>query len=167
MKTERNIIFACGMAVLLGASCATSPRSAGGGEVTGVSATSWAEPTPYGMVLINRGSIDMGPQKADSAWNIKADARGVSVDGFWMDETEITNSKYKQFVFWVRDSIIRERLADPAYGGNEDFKIEEDREGNTMAQSQRGRAARHRESLPHQSHHRRPRTRRRPAQLPL
>ena len=132
MKTERNIIFACGMAVLLGTSCATSPRSAGGGEVTGVSATSWAEPTPYGMVLINRGSIDMGPQKADSAWNIKADARGVSVDGFWMDETEITNSKYKQFVFWVRDSIIRERLADPAYGGNEDFKIEEDREGNPV-----------------------------------
>ncbi len=49
-----------------------------------------------------------------------------------MDETEITNSKYKQFVFWVRDSIIRERLADPAYGGNEAFKIEEDKEGNPI-----------------------------------
>ena len=55
-----------------------------------------------------------------------------SVDAFWMDETEVTNSKYKQFVFWVRDSIIRERLADPAYGGNEEFKIEEDREGNPI-----------------------------------
>ena len=59
-------------------------------------------------------------------------ARGVSVDAFWMDETEITNSKYKQFLYWVRDSIIRERLADPAYGGNEDFKIEEDKEGNPV-----------------------------------
>jgi formylglycine-generating enzyme required for sulfatase activity len=49
-----------------------------------------------------------------------------------MDETEITNSKYKQFVFWVRDSIIRERLADPNYGGNEEFKIEEDRDGNPV-----------------------------------
>ena len=53
--------------------------------------------------------------------------------GAWrLDETEITNSKYKQFVYWVRDSIIRQRLADPAYGGNEDYLIEEDREGNPI-----------------------------------
>ncbi len=32
----------------------------------------------------------------------------------------------------MRDSIIRERLADPAFGGNEEFKIEEDREGNPV-----------------------------------
>ena len=44
----------------------------------------------------------------------------------------MTNSKYKQFVFWVRDSIIRERLADPAFGGNDEFRIEEDREGNPI-----------------------------------
>ena len=82
------------------------------------------EPTPYGMVLVDRGSVNMGPAKDDSLWNIKADPRGVSVDAFWMDETEVTNSKYKQFVFWVRDSIIRERLADPAYGGNEEYRID-------------------------------------------
>ncbi len=133
MKTNNNILIACGLVVASAlASCATGPRNAGGGEVTGVAATSWVEPTPYGMVLINRGSIQAGPQKADSAWNLEADSRGISVDGFWMDETEITNSKYKQFVFWVRDSIIRERLADPAYGGNEEYKIEEDREGNPI-----------------------------------
>ncbi len=114
------------------AGCASGPRNSSGGEVTGVSATSWAEPTPYGMVLVSRGSIKAGPQEADSAWNLRADSRGISVDAFWMDETEVTNSKYKQFLFWVRDSIIRERLADPAYGGNEEFKIEEDREGNPI-----------------------------------
>ena len=113
-------------------SCATGSRSAAGGEVTGVGGSSWAEPTPYGMVLVSRGSVKMGPAKDDSLWNIRANSRGVSVDAFWMDETEITNSKYKQFVFWVRDSIIRERLADPAFGGNEEFKIEEDREGNPV-----------------------------------
>ena len=106
--------------------------SSAGGEVTGVGGSYWAEPTPYGMVLIDRGSIAMGPGKDDSIRGIKADPRGVSVDAFWMDETEITNSKYKQFVFWVRDSIIRERLYDPAYGGNEVFKIEEDKEGNPI-----------------------------------
>ena len=114
------------------ASCASGRRSSSGGEVTGVGGSSFAEPTPYGMVLVSRGSMEMGPQKADSAWNIEPDTKGMSVDAFWMDETEVTNSKYKQFVFWVRDSIIRERLADPAYGGNEAFKIEEDKQGNPV-----------------------------------
>lgn len=116
----------------LGACGAIGPRNATGGEVTGVSGSSWSEPTPHGMVLIERGSIKAGPQDDDSLWGVHADARGVSVDAFWMDETEVTNAEYKQFVYWVRDSIIRERLADPAYGGNEEFKIEEDREGNPI-----------------------------------
>lgn len=113
-------------------SCSALNRGSAGGEVTGIGGTSFAEPVPYGMVLVDRGGYAMGPVKDDSVWGVKADPRGVSVDAFWMDETEITNSKYKQFVFWVRDSIIRERLADPAYGGDESFKIEEDDEGNPI-----------------------------------
>ena len=35
-------------------------------------------------------------------------------------------------VYWVRDSIIRERLADPAYGGNDLFKITEDKYGEPV-----------------------------------
>ena len=125
----------CGVAaVLLAAlsSCAGARRSGAGGEVTGVGGASFAEPVPYGMVLIDRGTIAMGPAADDSVAGIRKSARGVSIDSFWMDETEVTNSKYKQFVFWVRDSIIRERLADPAFGGNEAFKIEEDKEGNPI-----------------------------------
>lgn len=99
-------------------SCMSTRGSSSGGEVTGVGGYAYAEPTPYGMVLVDRGAYKMGPAENDSVWGIKADQRGVSVDAFWMDETEVTNSKYKQFVFWVRDSIIRERLADPAYGGD-------------------------------------------------
>lgn len=113
-------------------SCMSTRGSSSGGEVTGVGGYAYAEPAPYGMVLVDRGAYKMGPAENDSVWGIKADRRGVSVDAFWMDETEVTNSKYKQFVFWVRDSIIRERLADPAYGGNEEFKIEEDNEGNPV-----------------------------------
>ena len=132
MKKNVSLYLLPIAAVAMLASCAAGRRSSAGGEVTGVGGSSWAEPTPYGMVLVSRGSMEMGPQKADSAWNLAADPKGMSVDAFWMDETEITNSKYKQFVFWVRDSIIRERLADPAYGGNEEYKIEEDREGNPV-----------------------------------
>ena len=29
-----------------------------------------------------------------------------------MDQTEITNNEYRQFVHWVRDSIIRKYLAE-------------------------------------------------------
>ena len=125
----KKIIVYITLAILL-ASC--SPSSRHSGEVTGVGGTAWNEPTPYGMVLISRGSYKMGPAEKDTVWGTQQEPRSVSIDAFWMDETEITNSKYKQFVFWVRDSIIRERLADPAYGGNEVFKIEEDREGNPI-----------------------------------
>ena len=131
MKKVSNYLLSIVVAMLV-SSCFAGGKSSAGGEVTGVGGTSWAEPTPYGMVLIDRGSMEVGPQKTDSAWNLQANPRGISVDAFWMDETEITNAKYKQFVFWVRDSIIRERLADPSYGGNEEFKIEEDKEGNPI-----------------------------------
>lgn len=131
--TTKTILLSVGVA-LAGAvsSCMSGSQSSAGGEVTGVGGSSWVEPTPYGMVLIDRGSMHVGVAKDDSLWNLRADARGISVDAFWMDETEVTNGKYKQFVFWVRDSIIRERLADPAYGGNEDYKITEDRDGNPV-----------------------------------
>ena len=130
----KNIIIYIALG-LFAYSCAFSSKSTSGGdggEVTGIRGTALGEPTPYGMVLVSRGSMQTGPKENDSIWNIKANPNGMSVESFWMDETEITNAKYKQFVFWVRDSIIRERLADPAYGGDEEFKIEEDREGNPI-----------------------------------
>ena len=103
-----------------------------GGEVTGISGTAVNEPAPYGMVLIQRGSIKLGNEENDSLWGTGTPVKNISVDAFWMDETEVTNAEYRQFVFWVRDSIIRERLADPAYGGDETFKIEEDEYGEPI-----------------------------------
>ena len=37
-------------------------------------------------------------------------SKSVTVDAFWMDQTEITNNKYRQFVYYVRDSILRTKL---------------------------------------------------------
>ncbi|MFV0332305.1 MAG: SUMF1/EgtB/PvdO family nonheme iron enzyme [Dysgonomonas sp.] len=128
----KHLFFAIIASLALFTSCGKSVGSGIGGEVTGEKGSSWAEPSPYGMVLVSRGSIEMGPAENDSLWDIKANPKGVSVDNFWMDETEVTNSKYRQFVYWVRDSIIRERLADPAFGGDETFKITEDRYGDPV-----------------------------------
>ena len=75
----------------------------------------WFEPTPYGMVYIQRDAFTMGPSD-DEMGDIQRNLT-VSVDAFWMDDTEITNNEYKQFVVWVRDSIARQLLgeSDPEF----------------------------------------------------
>jgi formylglycine-generating enzyme required for sulfatase activity len=99
--------------LLLLSSCFGSKlASSGGGEVTGTGGKPFTEPTPYGMTLIKRGHLKMGIENQDSLWGKQTPVRDISVDGFWMDETEVTNSKYRQFVNYVRDSILRERLAE-------------------------------------------------------
>ena len=84
------------------------------------------------MVRVGRGYLHMGLDSQDSLWGKQTPVRDISVDGFWMDETEITNSQYKQFVMWVRDSILRTRMADPSYGGDETYMITEDKNGDPV-----------------------------------
>jgi sulfatase modifying factor 1 len=134
---KKNIIIALCLlaftATLSGCfSAKTASLSGKGGEVVGVGGKPFSEPTPYGMVRIDRGYLKMGIEGQDSLWGRKTPVRDISVDGFWMDETEITNSQYKQFVMWVRDSILRTRLADPAYGGDESYLITEDKYGDPV-----------------------------------
>ena len=123
------ILSACCLSACMGAS---SNAMATGGEITGVRGTAFSEPAPYGMVAVPKGSLRVGLEENDTLWGAGFPARDISVDGFWMDQTEVSNAKYRQFVYWVRDSIIRERLADPAFGGDETYKIEEDKEGNPI-----------------------------------
>ena len=120
------------LALVLLASCAGGSRAMrSGGEVTGQRSVNYNEPTPFGMVEVKRGFLRAG-MEADSLWGVAVPQREISVDGFWMDQTEVTNSMYRQFVEWVRDSIIRERLADPSYGGDETYKIEVDKYGEPV-----------------------------------
>ena len=134
MMKKTWIILSLLVAVVLFTSCMGTGKNAmaAGGELTGVSGFAVSEPAPYGMVLIERGSLKVGSEEIDSLWGTMIPTREISVDAFWMDDTEVTNAEYRQFVHWVRDSIIRERLADPAYGGDETFKIEEDEYGEPV-----------------------------------
>ncbi|MDA3781077.1 MAG: SUMF1/EgtB/PvdO family nonheme iron enzyme [Bacteroidales bacterium] len=99
------------------------------GELTGVLGRSgWYESHPYGMVFVPQGSYNMGPSDQDVAWAMTSYSRTVSVDAFWMDATEITNNEYRQFVYYVRDSIKRRKLGETI----EDFLISEDQFGNPI-----------------------------------
>lgn len=101
-------------------------------ELTGVGLASWSEPAPYGMVMVPQGHIVIGEKAADSVWGLPAEYKAISVDAFWMDQTEVTNAQWRQFVYYVRDSIVRERLADPLYGGNSLYKITTDEYGTPI-----------------------------------
>ena len=75
-------------------------------------------PIPSGMVLVPRGHIRMGMDKKDPLWGGQFPVRDVSVDDFYMDRTEVTNTQYKEFIQDVIDSIIVQRLGDPYYQGS-------------------------------------------------
>ena len=92
-------------------SCGSNDR----GELVGVKAKKkWFSEKPYGMALIPGGSFTMGKQDEDIIGTMSTPTKTVTVRPYYMDETEITNSEYKELVFWARDSIIRTLLADKA-----------------------------------------------------
>ncbi|MDB9954936.1 gliding motility lipoprotein GldK [Flavobacteriaceae bacterium] len=92
----------------------TSCGSKDKGELVGVKGKKWHPEKPYGMSLIPGGAFVMGKSDDDLTGIQDAPTKTVSVRSFYMDETEITNSEYRQFVFWVRDSILRLKLAEMA-----------------------------------------------------
>ena len=69
---------------------------------------------PPGMVYIPAGTFHMGPSDEDVNYAYTARNKQVSISGFWMDATEITNNEYRQFTNWVRDSIAA-NLMDAGY----------------------------------------------------
>ena len=120
---KKLIVFSCIVIFLAG--CASYEN----GELVGVPGrANYFEPTPFGMVLIPMGSFVMGPNDEDISWSLNSKSRTVSIEAFWMDETEITNNEYRQFVNWVRDSIMRRKLGDQL----EEYLITEDEFGNEI-----------------------------------
>lgn len=108
--------------VFLLSSCGSKTK----GELVGVQGKKWYPEKPYGMELIPRGSFIMGKSEEDIASVMNAPTKTVTVRSFYMDDTEITNSEYRQFVEWVKDSVVRSKLAilaDDLGLGNEDEGI--------------------------------------------
>ena len=76
---------------------------------------------PFGMVYVPSGVFHMGPSDQDINYSFNTKMKQISIVGFYMDETEITNNEYRQFVEWVRDSIAHTILGD----------VEEDENGKS------------------------------------
>jgi gliding motility-associated lipoprotein GldK len=78
------------------------------GELIGVQGRKpWFHPQPFGTVYVPTGSYHTGQSDEDIFHTYIAPNKQISVHAFWMDDTEITNNEYRQFVEYVKDSIAR------------------------------------------------------------
>ncbi len=60
---------------------------------------------PFGMVYVPSGTFTIGPSDQDVNNTLVQRAKSISIQGFYMDDAEISNNEYRQFVNYVRDSI--------------------------------------------------------------
>jgi len=117
---KHTLIALLGFVILAGmvTSCG---KSGGNGQLTGVKdRPKFSGINPYGMSYIPSGTAHIGQSDQDIFNTYTQRPKAVSIIGFYIDETEITNNEYREFVYWVRDSIAHEIMGD----------IEEDDFGN-------------------------------------
>lgn len=110
MKSYLLNMILLGTIALLAASCGKLGKSSKGtpndGQLHGVSlGKKYTVARPLGMVYVPQGTFHMGPSDEDISYSFTSRNRQISISGFWMDATEITNMEYRQFVVNVRDSI--------------------------------------------------------------
>ncbi|HET6254081.1 MAG TPA: SUMF1/EgtB/PvdO family nonheme iron enzyme [Puia sp.] len=115
-------------AIFLMASCKLGGKSGRGlpddGQLHGVApASAYNLQKPPGMVYIPPGTFHMGPSDEDVNYSFTSRNQQISISGFWMDATEITNNEYRQFTNWVRDSIAATQLQ---YGKDVDGRFQID-----------------------------------------
>ena len=98
--------------IVFAVSCKSSGSKGGGGIMADQGQKRGVAPgkvytmgRPPGMVYVPPGTFHMGPSDEDVNYAYTARNKQVSISGFWMDATEITNNEYRQFTNWVRDSI--------------------------------------------------------------
>ena len=94
------------LVLLLGIVLVGCGRRGGGrsdrGELIGVPGRKgWRMSIPFGMVYVDPGTFIMGPVDEDFANTQINFNKQITVGGFFMDQTEITNNEYRQFVYAV------------------------------------------------------------------
>ncbi|MBQ2510964.1 MAG: SUMF1/EgtB/PvdO family nonheme iron enzyme [Bacteroidales bacterium] len=122
----KKMLFLLATSALLVCGCKSSNK----GEVTGVNDRPFFEDIDLkGMVFVNQGNYTMGAGVQNVTYGRTPQPRKMQIGSFFMDETEITNNEYRQFVVAVRDSVARRILGE---AGIEGFLIEEDSYGEPL-----------------------------------
>ena len=105
-------------------------KSSDSGELVGVQNRPYFEDNDLkGMVFIPQGNYTMGAGTQTETYGTPQQTRTMQVTSFYMDETEITNNEYRQFVYFVFDSVTRRTLGEAGLDG---FLIEEDEYGEPI-----------------------------------
>jgi formylglycine-generating enzyme required for sulfatase activity len=87
------------------------PGNSGGTITVDATATAAGQPPAPGMIWIPGGTFLMG---SDHHYPEEARAHQVSVDGFWIDQTTVTNRQFARFVAKTGHVTVAEQIPDPA-----------------------------------------------------
>lgn len=110
MKTLKSLVLsALSLSLVMGISSCSKEQSSktgwnyndpenGGFEVRDYP----GQETGPGLVFIEGGSFLMGQTEQDIAYDHNAYPRKVTVSSFYMDETEVANVDYLEYLFWVK-----------------------------------------------------------------
>ena len=122
----KKIVFILAVSAALFYGCGSSNQ----GELVGVNDRPYFEDIDLkGMVFINQGNYTMGAGVQNVTYGETSQPRKMQIGSFFMDETEITNNEYRQFVYAVRDSVARRILGEAGIDG---FLVEEDQYGEPL-----------------------------------
>ena len=66
------------------------------------------------LVLIEGGTFSMGTVEQDVTFDWNAVPRRVTVSSFYMDETEVSNIDYKEYLYWL-DRVFGESYPRGSY----------------------------------------------------
>jgi len=104
-------LFKISSLLILFAVVLTSCGTKQNGQLIGVlDRPTWKGINPYGMVYVPSGTLHIGPSDQDITNTFVQRPKSISIQGFYMDDTEITNNEYRQFVYWVKDSLAHDLL---------------------------------------------------------
>jgi formylglycine-generating enzyme len=107
MKRQSKALL---MLIALGLTIASCGSKQTGELIGAKDRPTWKGINPYGMVYIPSGTFHAGSSDQDVSNVFMNKPKAVSIQGFFMDDTEITNNEYRQFVEWVQDSMAHALL---------------------------------------------------------
>lgn len=113
MKVKALSIFSCCAVALLITSCTTEVSQStgwdynnpefGGFEYYG---DFYEQETGPGLVLVEGGSFTMGRVEQDIVYDWNNVPKTVTVSTFYMDETEVRNVDYREYLYWINRVFI-------------------------------------------------------------